>query len=96
MHGLMRVQEKHVDDTLERGTRPKGEKRSGLTMSAQRCALVLLYDIWHLRPGNVEYVCVCKDGSAFTNAQMKKLSHNACQVEIFSTQINYDFYDLLR
>jgi len=42
-YGLTRVQEKHVDDTLERGTRPKGEKRSGLTMSAQRCALVLLY-----------------------------------------------------
>jgi len=25
-YGLMRVQEKHVDDTLERDTRPKGEK----------------------------------------------------------------------
>jgi hypothetical protein len=44
MHGLKRVQEKHVDDTLERDTRPKGEKQSGLTMSEQRCALVLLYE----------------------------------------------------
>ena len=44
MHGLMRVQEKHVDDTLERDTRPKGEKQSRLTMSEQRCALVLLYN----------------------------------------------------
>jgi hypothetical protein len=44
MHGLTRVQEKHVDDTLERDTRPKGEKQSGLTMSEQRCALVLLYE----------------------------------------------------
>jgi len=44
MHGLMRVQEKHVDDRLERDTHPKGEKLSGLTMSAQRCALVLLYN----------------------------------------------------
>ena len=43
MHGLTRVQEKHTDDTLERDTRLKGEKLSGLTMSVQRCALVLLY-----------------------------------------------------
>jgi hypothetical protein len=43
MHGLTRVQEKHVDDTLERDTHLKREKRSGLTMSVQRCALVLLY-----------------------------------------------------
>ena len=26
MHGLTRVQEKQVDDTLERDTHPKGEK----------------------------------------------------------------------
>jgi hypothetical protein len=44
MHGLMRGQEKQVDDTLERDTRSKGEKQSGLTMSEQRCALVLLYN----------------------------------------------------
>ncbi len=43
-YGLMRVQGKQVDGTLERDTRPKGEKQSGLTMSVQRCALVLLYD----------------------------------------------------
>ena len=43
MHGLTRVQEKQVDDTLERDTHPKGEKRSELTMSVQYCALVLLY-----------------------------------------------------
>lgn len=48
-YGLTRVQEKHVDDTLERDTRPKGEKQSGLTMSVQRCALVLLYDSYKRR-----------------------------------------------
>ena len=42
-YGLRRVQGKHVDDTLERDTRPKGEKQLVLTMSVQRCALVLLY-----------------------------------------------------
>jgi len=41
---LTRGQGKHVDDTLERDTRPKGEKQLSLTMSVQRCALVLLYD----------------------------------------------------
>jgi len=43
MHGLTRVQEKQVDDTLERDSHPKGEKLPGLTMSEQSCALVLLY-----------------------------------------------------
>lgn len=42
-YGLMRVQGKQVDATLERDTLPKGEKQSGLTMAVQRCALVLLY-----------------------------------------------------
>jgi hypothetical protein len=46
----MRVQEKHVDDTLERDTRPKGEKQSRLTMSEQRCALVLLYKYFLINP----------------------------------------------
>jgi len=44
-YGLMRGQGKQVDATLERDTRPKGEKQLSLTMSVQRCALVLLYRI---------------------------------------------------
>lgn len=43
MYGLTRAREKQVDDALERDTHPKGEKQSGLTTSAQYCALVLLY-----------------------------------------------------
>ncbi len=42
-YGLMRGRGKHVDDTLERDTRLKGEKQLSFTMSVQRCALVLLY-----------------------------------------------------
>ena len=44
MYGLTRVRGKQIDDTLERDTHPKGEKLSGLTISAQYCALVLLYE----------------------------------------------------
>ena len=43
-YGLMRVQGKQVDATLERDTLPKGKKQTVLTMAAQRCALVLLYN----------------------------------------------------
>lgn len=43
MYGLMRAREKQADDALEWDTHPKGEKQSGLTTSAQYCALVLLY-----------------------------------------------------